>query len=144
MKVAEILGRKGAEVRTTGPDAPIERVIVDFEAFGVGSLVVVEARKVVGILTERDLVRGFARQGAALGSTPVRACMSPAFSCAPDDDVAAVSAEMTARRQRHAVVILVGRLHGIISLGDIVKQRLDECRLEVAVLRDYARTHTAA
>jgi CBS domain-containing protein len=142
MKIAEILRRKEVGVRTVGPDARIREIIGNFEAFGVGSLVVIDGPDVVGIVTERDIVQGYAQRGSRLGSAPVNAVMSPVLKCAPDDDVAAVSWEMTARRQRHIVVILEGKLHGIVSIGDLVKHRLDECRLEVAVLRDYARTHT--
>lgn len=142
MKVEEILNRKSAGVRTIDPDAKLGEIVGQFESFGVGSLVVVEREKVVGILTERDVVNGYAHHGSSLGGSRVSSLMSRPFTCAPDDDVAQVSSEMTARRQRHAVVLVGSALRGIISIGDVVKCRLDECRLEVAVLRDYARTHT--
>jgi CBS domain-containing protein len=87
MKIAEILSRKPGEVRTTRPDARVDEVIGRLEEFGVGSLVVLEDRQVIGVLTERDLVRGYARHGASAGSRPVRALMSPPLLCAPDDDV---------------------------------------------------------
>jgi len=95
-----------------------------------------------GIFTERDFVNAVARQGAAVLAWPVSKLMSsPAVTCAPRDRVDAVMAVMTLARIRHLPVEENGRLVGIVSIGDLVKHRLDEKALEAEVLLDIARLH---
>lgn len=144
MKVADILARKGSSVETVGPDERIELALHRMTSKGIGALVVVDREgAVAGVLAERDIVRGLARHGAAVLTMPVRAVLPGTYStCAPSDDIATVMRRMTHGRQRHLPVVERGELRGIVSIGDVVKHRLDELELERHVLRDayLART----
>jgi CBS domain-containing protein len=92
-----------------------------------------------GIISERDLARGLAEFGNDLPSMPVSALMTvTVITCAPDDTVATVAKVMTQRRIRHLPVVVNGNLTGLISIGDVLKHRLDEVQLEANVLRDFA------
>jgi CBS domain-containing protein len=104
----------------------------------VGALVVCrDGEKVEGVLSERDLVRGLAKHGADLLEMSVVAVMSRNVpTCTPDDSLAFVMDQMTRTRQRHLPVVVDGRLCGIVSIGDVVKHRLEEMELETHVLRD--------
>ena len=92
---------------------------------------------VLGIITERDIVHGLADRGSELLDMPVSFAMTrtPA-TCTPDDDIQTVMSRMTRQRVRHLPVVVEGRLEGIVSIGDVVKHRLDELELETNVLRD--------
>ncbi len=104
----------------------------------IGALVVTEwGAGVQGIITERDIVQGLADRGSALLDLPVAAVMTRApATCTPDDDIQTVMSRMTRLRVRHLPVIAEGQLRGIVSIGDVVKHRLDELELETNVLRD--------
>jgi CBS domain-containing protein len=92
---------------------------------------------VIGIITERDIVHGLAARGAALLEMPVSLLMTrEPITCTPDDDVTTVMARMTRFRVRHLPVVVDGRLAGIVSIGDVVKSRLDELQTEANVLRE--------
>lgn len=141
MFVKEILLKKGARVFTAHPDDDIETVIGELRSRMIGSAVVLDRRGALqGILSERDIVHGLARYGADALKMPVAELMTtPTPSCSPDDDLAMLISLMTYRRARHVPVLSDGRLCGLVSIGDVVKHRLDEIELEVKVLRDYAR-----
>ena len=138
MKVEDILSVKGRRVATVRPEASVAAVAKQLRLEGVGALVVSQdGASVEGIVSERDVVRGLAQHGADLLDLPVTRIMTRAVAtCAPDDPVKSVMAEMTRRRVRHLPVVVGGRLGGIVSIGDVVKNRLDEIELEVDVLRD--------
>jgi CBS domain-containing protein len=104
----------------------------------IGAMVVSEdGVTVLGIITERDIVHGLADRGDALLDLPVSVVMTRAPQiCSADDDIQTVMSRMTRFRVRHLPVITGGRLAGIVSIGDIVKHRLDELELETHVLRD--------
>lgn len=138
MKVSSILKSKGTHVETVSPDATVYRAAWELKLKNIGALVVSEdAITVQGVISERDIVAGLTEHGQQLLSLPVRRVMAPAtVTCAPDDTLTAVMARMTRHRARHVPVVDGGRLTGIVSIGDIVKHRLDELELETNVLRE--------
>lgn len=143
MNVTEILKGKGTRVETTHAEVTVAeaaRVLTDKH---IGALLVCDLRgKVIGILSERDIVRGIAGHGpTALDLTVGEVMTERVISCAPEDDVRHVMAVMTNWRTRHLPVMAGKELRGILSIGDVVKNRLDETQLELNVLRDYARSH---
>lgn len=144
MKVEDILRAKGKEVETIRPDAKVLMAVHRMRMQNVGALVVSRDNKVEGVLSERDVVRGLTRHGADLLEMSVVAVMSrPVPMCSPGDSLVMVMAQMTRTRNRH-VPVVDGRgvLCGIVSVGDVVKHRLEEMELETNVLRDaYLSRH---
>ena len=140
MRVSDILKNKGSAVKTVEATATMRGFAQALKAESVGAMVVTSAAGgVAGIITERDLARGLAQYGADMAVLPVSALMTATvITCAPNDTVAAVAKVMTQRRIRHLPVVVDGRLSGLISIGDVLKSRLDEMQLEANVLRDYA------
>ena len=138
MKVKGILDAKGRSVETVEPSAIVTIAMHRLVDMGIGALVVtVDGVTVEGVLSERDLVRGFARQGPEAGQMRVGELMSRNVpTCSPYDTVKHVMAEMTRTRHRHLPVIEDARIAGIVSIGDLVKHRLEELELETNVLRD--------
>ncbi len=138
MKVQAMLSAKGHEVATTLPETVISIVIRKLKLEGVGALVVSEdGDHVVGIISERDVVRGLAEHGAELLDMRVADLMTRNVkTCSPEDDLKHVMTEMTRSRIRHLPVTEDGRLCGIVSIGDVVKTRLDELETETSVLQD--------
>ncbi|MGH9038156.1 MAG: CBS domain-containing protein [Acidimicrobiia bacterium] len=138
MTVEMILREKGAEVEIIRPEATVVMALYQLIAKGIGALVVTsDGEHVDGVLSERDVVRGLARHGQLLFGTPVAKVMSRhAPVCAPTDSVKHVMSEMTRTRHRHLVVVEAGKLVGIISIGDVVKSRLQDLELETDVLRE--------
>lgn len=139
MKVQMILDRKGRRVVTTPPDSTVETAVGTMKAERIGALVVTgDDVTVLGIITERDVLLGLADHGADLLPMPVAQIMTtPVKSCATDVDITEVMAEMSRSRFRHLPVIEDGKLRGMISIGDVVKSRLEELESETSVLRDY-------
>jgi CBS domain-containing protein len=137
MKVEAVLAKKGREVATINPSATLAIVAQRLRLEGIGALVVLEADRVVGIVSERDVVRAFAEHRAETASIKVADVMSrDVVSCRADDSLTRVLGLMTRHRVRHLPVLESGRLTGLISIGDAVKHRLDELELEASVLRD--------
>ncbi len=139
MNVEKILTTKGRSVVTIAPDATIDEATAEMRRREIGALVVSEdGVTVAGILSERDIVHGLAERGARLLTLPVAALMTRhVFTCKPGDSIAELMAEMTERRIRHLPVVEDGRLAGIVSIGDVVKSRLDEVELEASSLREF-------
>ncbi len=139
MTVRTILESKGTSVLTVPPTATIEEAVGKLKEGGIGALVIsADGRHVDGIISERDIVRGLAGHGADLYNLPVRQLMtSEVFTCSPDDSTTAVMAAMTERRFRHVPVVEDGVLCGMISIGDILKKRVDEVQSEATALRQY-------
>ena len=138
MDVERILDTKGRKVVTTRPDTSVAEAVSRLRAEGIGAMVVLGGSgRLDGIISERDVVRGLARHGRTVLDLKVADLMTRAVTtCSPKDTVKAVMAVMTERRVRHLPVVEAGRLLGIVSIGDVVKNRLDEMELEVNVLRD--------
>ena len=142
MKVKDILRAKGDSANkcaTVQPDATVDTVTRRLKLEGCGALVVSgDGSQVDGIVSERDVVRGLPVHGAALLSLPVSEIMTPEVrTCTSEDNVTEIMSEMTRHRFRHLPVVDDGKLNGIISIGDVVKNRLDELETETHVLRDY-------
>jgi CBS domain-containing protein len=141
MQISAVLDHKGHDVKAIGPDTPVVVAVHRMEATGVGSLVVRdEGDRPVGVLSERDIVRGLVHHGEGLLKLRAHdvATRSP-ITCRADDDVTAVMERMTRRRQRHVPVVDdAGRLMGLVSIGDLVKSRLGDLELQTNVLRDLA------
>ncbi|MDA8295429.1 MAG: CBS domain-containing protein [Actinomycetota bacterium] len=139
MLIAELLAKKGAEVATVATGALISEVVAGLAAHGVGALVVSDdAEHVDGIVSERDVVRAIGRLGAGVLGEPVRAIMSASvYTCEPDETVDALAAMMTEHRIRHVPVLSNGELAGIVSIGDVVKSRIDELEQDRKALEHY-------
>jgi CBS domain-containing protein len=142
MRVSSILKAKGTHVETTRPDTTLFSVVWALKTKGIGALVVSEdGATPLGVVSERDIVRGLTEHGPQLLGLPVsRVMTSPVITCAPEDTVTALMARMTRHRIRHLPVLEGGRLRGIVSIGDVVKHRLDELELEANVLREALMT----
>jgi CBS domain-containing protein len=139
MDVQTILRSKGRSVVTIHPDATVERAVAVLRLRGIGALVVSDdGENVVGIVSERDIVEALGRYGGELLGAGVSEIMScPVVTCDPGDSVADLMAEMTSRRIRHFPVVRDGKLCGIVSIGDMVKSRLDEIEYEAHSMRSF-------
>ena len=142
MKVAEILRAKGAAVETISGRASLSEAAVRMSNRRIGCLVVSNDGSIVeGLITERDIVHAVAQRGGDPMRLDIASVMSrPAPVCTPATDVVSLMRTMTERRYRHVPVLDNGALVGIVSIGDVVKQRLDELELEAMVLRDGFRS----
>jgi len=138
VKVENVLKVKGTTVEMASPDDRAIAAIGRLNSKGIGALVVSgDGQHLEGVFSERDVVRGLARFGDRALSMRVGELMSRAVPvCSPSDTLKHVMAEMTRTRHRHLPVVEGGRLRGIVSIGDLVKHRLDEMELEASVLRD--------
>lgn len=143
MKVETALAAKGREVATVHPSATLATVAQRLRLERIGALVVVEEGKVVGIISERDVVHAFAAHRADTSEIKVAEVMTRnVVTCRREDSLTRVLGVMTRQRVRHLPVLEEGRLVGLISIGDAVKHRLDELELEAAVMRDaYVAAH---
>ncbi len=138
MHVAAVLKRKGPDIVSVRPDDAIAAVARTLAAKRIGAALVVEGGLPVGILSERDIVRGVAGHGSAVLQQPASTLMTRKLvTCQPTDTVAQVMAVMTEHRIRHLPVMEGEQLVGLISIGDVVKARLDDAELEVESLRGY-------
>jgi CBS domain-containing protein len=139
MNVETILRNKGSAVATIAPHATVRDAAALLPRERIGALVVSgDHARVDGILSERDIVHGLADRGASLLDATVDALMTRrVFTCTPLDSVGDLMAMMTERRIRHIPVLRDGMLAGIISIGDVVKHRLDEMEYETSSLRSF-------
>jgi len=139
MQVKDVLAHKSAEVATIEPGRSVAEVVAALARNGVGALVVSsDGRTIEGIISERDVVRALNSLGAALLQTAVREIMTVSVhTCVPTDQVASLARTMTDKRFRHMPVTIDGALAGIVSIGDLVKSRMDEMETEHDQLVDY-------
>ena len=139
MKVESILAQKGTEVITTGPDVGLADAAKLLTDHRIGAVIVTDPPgQVVGILSERDIVRTLATMGEDwMGLKVADAMTRNVVTCAPEDSIVSVMALMTDRRFRHAPVKDADRLVGIVTLGDMVKCRVDEIEREAGAMREY-------
>jgi len=139
MYVRDILSTKGGRVTTIKPDAQISTTSKLLSQHRIGAVLVTDATdKIMGIISERDIVRGLASHGGAVSELSVTDLMTrDVRSCAPGDTISDIMVVMTTHRIRHLPVLEDGKLVGIVSIGDVVKYRLDEAKHEVESLRDY-------
>jgi CBS domain-containing protein len=141
--VRDVLGAKGTAVLTVTPDTPVMRVAQRMRRENVGAFVVSgDGRHLEGMITERDVVFGLARHGPEFVHMSAAALMSRAVeTCTADDSVRSVMATMTRARVRHVPVLEHHELCGIVSIGDLIKNYVDETELEARVLRDIYLAH---
>ena len=139
MRVSTIIQSKGTVVHTIAPDATIADAVARLRDLRIGALVVSgDGGAIDGIVSERDIVHGLAEDGMGLLDRKVADLMTvEVVTCAPDDTGRGVLGYMTERRIRHVPVVEDGRLTGMVSIGDVVKSRLDEIMREAEALRDY-------
>ena len=142
MTVKTILSTKGSEVITIGPNATLEEAIAVLAKHRIGALVVLGAdQRVIGILSERDVMRALSERGANALKEPLAQTMTRVVvTCVEADTVSDLMERMTRGRFRHIPVLEQDRLVGIISIGDVVKQRLGEMERESEALKDYIQT----
>ena len=138
MRIADILRGKGTAVATVTRTTTVAALLADLAEHDIGSMVVIDADGVVGIVAERDVVRGLHQYGQELLRRPVADVMSTiVLTCGPDDLVHDLAILMTNNRVRHVPVLDNGRLAGIVSIGDVVKSRMEEMMAERQQLRAY-------
>jgi CBS domain-containing protein len=139
MQVSGLLEGKGSDVVTVAPDTAIEQVAAMLARHRIGAVVVsADGSSIDGIVSERDIVRALAEQGAGVLGQSARSIMtSDVVTCTPGTTVEELMGLMTERRIRHVPVLADGGLHGIVSIGDVVKNRVSDLETETQVLHDY-------
>lgn len=138
MRIADVLRTKGAAVATITPETSVSGLLTELSLHNIGAMVVVSADGVVGIVSERDVVRNLHEHGVELLRLPVSQIMTTMVAtCSPTDTVDHLTALMTTKRVRHIPVVENDRLVGIVSIGDVVKQRMEELESEQRALQDY-------
>ena len=139
MHIVDILANKGTTVATIARDATVGEAVSELSRLSIGALVVSADGSIIdGIVSERDIVRRLDHLGADLLATSVASIMStPVHTCSPDDTPEAVMATMTNRRVRHVPVMHEGRLCGLVSIGDVVKSRIEALEADHKVLVEY-------
>jgi CBS domain-containing protein len=139
MHVAAVIKRKGSHVVSVAPDRTIAEAVSRLIENGIGAVLVLDGTgNIHGILSERDIITGLGRHGGDTLGLRVEALMTRDVQrCSPHDTIAEVMGVMTEQRTRHLAVIEDGKLAGLISIGDVVKQRLIDTNLEVETLRGY-------
>ncbi|MDF2823935.1 MAG: inosine 5-monophosphate dehydrogenase [Mycobacterium sp.] len=138
MRIADVLRAKGSAVATITPQTSVGGLLNEMALHNIGAMVVVSPDGLVGIVSERDVVRKLHEYGADLLRHPVSDIMTTTVAtCAPADSVDSLSALMTHNRVRHVPVIDGGRLAGIVSIGDVVKVRMEALEAEQEQLQAY-------
>jgi CBS domain-containing protein len=141
MSVAAILAAKGSDVLTIDIDSPLREAVDLLGANRIGALPVMDGDSVAGIFSERDLVYCLRESGAAVLDWPVRQAMSaPPVTVTRDTDVLHALALVTKRRIRHLPVVEGNALIGLVSIGDLVKHRIERIEAEAAAMRDYIQS----
>lgn len=142
MNVDAILRAKGARVETARPDWTVLQAVQKLTEIGVGALVVsTDGRRITGIISERDVMRQIASGGTATLDKRVDEVMvSKVITCTRSDTVTHLMTVMTEKRIRHLPVVDDGLMVGIVSIGDVVKRRIEETEFEAEALRQYIST----
>jgi CBS domain-containing protein len=138
MVAEDILRRKGRDTITVAPDATLEEAADILSEYDIGALVVTEGGdRVAGVLSERDIVRSLSDQGGGALQSTVREVMTDeVLTCTPEDKVKDLMERVTRRRVRHLPVVEDATVDGMISIGDLLKTRLQEMETEKQVLQD--------
>ena len=138
MRIVDVLRNKGAAVVTIDPDATVRELLAGLTEHNIGAMVVVGPHGLAGVVSERDVVRELHAHGASMLARPVSAIMSGVVAtCTKTDSVDDISVLMTEHRVRHVPVLDDGRLAGIVSIGDVVKSRMEELQAEHEQLQSY-------
>nr|WP_321456506.1 CBS domain-containing protein [uncultured Cohaesibacter sp.] len=138
MTIATILNQKGNDVFKTGPDTSLAQVVQMLREKGVGAILIAEGDKLCGILSERDIVRALSKQGGEALSQPASEFMTAdVISCSEDETIVSVMSRMTSGRFRHMPVMKGQNIVGLVSIGDVVKLRIEESEREAEDMRAY-------
>lgn len=138
MRISDVLRAKGAEVATISPTATVAELLAALAEKNVGAMVVLSDDQLVGIVSERDVVRYAHERGAGVLDAAVAEIMTTEVAtCDPDETVDHLTVLMTERRIRHVPVMTRGQLRGIVSIGDVVKSRMDELERAQSQLEAY-------
>ena len=138
MLVAEILKSKGGDVFSVAPDITLSDACAELDSRRVGALIVCDGDRVVGVISERDVMKAVSADGTASLGKPVSAYMTrDVIFAEPGETVAILMGRMTDRRIRHLPVLKDSRLSGVISIGDVVKCQIAEAMQEAESLRTY-------
>ena len=141
MTIKAILASKGSDILSVSGDATIGEAVALLAEKRIGALPVIDGGEVRGIFSERDVIYGLARDGAAVLQRKVSDVMiSPAITVSPDESVMSALGLMTRRRIRHLPVTEGAQPIGFVSIGDLVKYRIDKVEAEASALRDYIQT----
>jgi CBS domain-containing protein len=141
MTIAAILSSKGSEVATIGAEDRVSAAVARLGEHRIGALPVVEGDWIVGIMSERDVIYCLRDHGAEVLDWPVsRVMTAPAITADPSTPVLSALGLMTERRIRHLPVVDGGRLIGIVSIGDLVKHRMDRIEAEADAMRSYIQS----
>ena len=141
MTIAAILKTKGPDVLTIAAETSVRDAIAILAEKKIGALPVVEGEAVAGIMSERDIIYCLRSDGAAVLDWPVSRIMTaPAITVEPDKDVLAALSLMTRRRIRHLPVVEGSRIVGIVSIGDLVKYRMDRIEADAAAMLEYIQS----
>ena len=141
MNVQMILGDKGSEVATIAADATVGDAVRILGERRIGALPVVDGDQISGIMSERDVIYCLRDHGAEVLGWPIsRVMSSPAITVEPSTDVMSALALITQKRVRHLPVVSDGRLVGIVSIGDLVKHRIERIEHEAAAMREYIQS----
>jgi len=142
MHVKNILSAKGGHVISIEPTATVATAARTLAEHKIGALLVLGPdRRIIGILSERDVVRVLAEQGAAALAQPLAQVMTrKVFTCSPSETIGVIMERMTAGKFRHVPVVEQDKVVGMVSIGDVVKYRLQEMEHESAALRDYIQS----
>lgn len=141
MTIAAILAKRTFETLTIAPETPVRDAITILSERKIGALPVVAAGEVLGIMSERDIIYCLQSDGAAVLDWPVERIMTaPAITVAPDKEVLGALSLMTQRRIRHLPVVDGGRLVGIVSIGDLVKYRMDKMEADAEAMLTYIQS----
>lgn len=138
MRISDVLRGKGSTVATVDPGLSVAGLVAELARHNVGAMVVTRDGQVVGIVSERDVVRQLNERGAGLLDARVLDIMTTSVvTCLPGDSVDSLAATMTERRIRHMPVMQDGELIGIVSIGDVVKSRIGELESDREQLESY-------
>lgn len=138
MRIADLLRSKGSEVATVPPKVSVAGLLDDLAQHNIGAMVVMDGDRLVGIVSERDVVRRLNERGAELLTAPVEQIMTTkVVTCGPNESLHSLAAIMTERRIRHMPVVEDGRLIGIVSIGDVVKSRIEQLESDREQLESY-------
>jgi len=141
MTIAAVLRTKGSEVETITAGARLADAVAKLGGRRIGALPVVEGGEIVGIISERDVIYCLRDHGAEVLDWPVsRVMSSPAITSSPETEVLSALALMTQRRIRHLPVVEQGEIRGIVSIGDLVKHRMERIEAEAEAMRSYIQS----
>jgi CBS domain-containing protein len=138
MRIRNVLEEKGFEVCSAQQETPVRRILAMLVEHNIGAIILLDGEAVVGMVSQRDVVHALHELGGGILDTPACEVMTaPIFSCGPEDTVDDVSRVMTDRRHRHVPVLDDGMLIGIVSVGDVVKQRVAQLEAHREQLESY-------